>query len=214
MVIRACTRTDDVLRLIDAIAHQSRRPDEVVVIDSGSVSWVTTRLQEMHETGIKIVNGDPKQVTAPVTLKLIEIPQGQFQSSRALNQAIEETGGEFIAIISQDAKPADGQYLGHLADSLEEDENLAGVYGRQILDYQYYPLGDKDLSKTYPKDSRTQAPPDCCFDFFFAADLPDRRGRLTAEDGPRPGEGFRRERPEDCFAMLVSPRVDQDFDDR
>jgi rhamnosyltransferase len=104
----------------------------------------------------------PNPASIRIPFRLIEIPGSEFQSARALNQAITAARGSLVAILSQDALPADARYLEHLVAAMA-DPGVAGAYGRQVLGTEYHALGEKDLEKTYPPVSRTQVAPDCWF---------------------------------------------------
>jgi GT2 family glycosyltransferase len=166
LVVRACSRTGEVLRLLNSVGRQSRKPNEVVVIDSGSIQSVRDRLRDLRDQGIPVGSrhdqADNRGGGDPIPLKLIDIPQTEYQSARALNQAIAETNGALVGIISQDALPADERCLERLASAFETNE-VAGAYGRQILPSRCDPLGEKDLATSYPVESRLQVSPDCWF---------------------------------------------------
>lgn len=156
VVIRSNTREEALLRLIELLSMQTRLPDEIVVIDSGSADGIVARLRELHASGVRAESG------RTIPLRLIEIPQSSYQSARTLNQAIRISSGELIAIISQDAMPANSGYLLHLTSGFV-DPRIAGAYGRQIADIGDHPLGEKDHLKAYPPHSRIQYAPDCWF---------------------------------------------------
>jgi cellulose synthase/poly-beta-1,6-N-acetylglucosamine synthase-like glycosyltransferase len=137
-----------VLETIDALAGQSSRPLEIVVIDSGSSRSILAKLAGSSE--------------GPVPVRLIEIPAEEYQSARTLNRAIAEARGDLCAVLSQDALPADTLYLELLASGLA-DKRVAGSYARQIPRSPGDPLVEKDLLTSYPPESRLQAAPDCWF---------------------------------------------------
>ncbi len=147
VVIRSHTDSEEVLDLVAALRTQTIAPHEIVVIDSGSAEAIVQRLRECSPP-----------------LRLMIIPADAYQSARTLNQAIETTDSELIAVISQDALPTDDCYLEHLAAAFT-DPRIAGAYGRQIPHERSRrdPLIEKDLLKTYPPESRTQHAPDCWF---------------------------------------------------
>ncbi len=156
VIIRARSRNGDVLRLMNSLAGQSLLPHEVVLIDSGSAPDVLSTLRGWGSSGLAHQSG------ASIPVRLIEIPGHTYQSARALNHAIREATGDLMAIISQDALPANADYLLRLVEAMR-DPAIAGAYGRQILEKKYSPIGDKDLTKTYPPVSRIQHAPDCWF---------------------------------------------------
>lgn len=154
VAIRSYTRTDEVLRLIDSLIVQTLCPREIVVIDSGSAPRIIAALRRMGEQGAS--------PDGAVALRLIEIPNADFTSAGALNRAIEEARFELVAIVSQDAMPADAHYLERLAAAMAEPD-VAGAYGRQVLGDEYDALGEKDLATAYPPVSRVQGRGECWF---------------------------------------------------
>lgn len=161
-VIRSRSASGDVLEAVEALAAQTCPPDEFVVIDSGSAPLIRERLRAWAASGVprRVSAVDSGQSTIP--FRLIEIPAKTFQSARACNQAVAASRGRLVAILSQDALPADARYLEHLVAAMA-DPRVAGAYGRQVLGAEYHALGEKDLEKTYPPVSRTQTAPDCWF---------------------------------------------------
>jgi rhamnosyltransferase len=156
VVIRVCTSKDEIFRLLSALAGQTMKPVQVVLIDSGSAGWVVDGERKIQTSGLSCPDGS----TIPV--EFLQIDKSTYQSARSLNQAIAHATGELVAIISQDALPADNHYLESLITAFR-DPRVAGAYGRQILGDQYCPFGEKDLNKTYPPVSRIQTAPDCWF---------------------------------------------------
>jgi rhamnosyltransferase len=157
VVIRTYTRDEaEVGRLLTTLAEQTMQPWECVVIDSGSAPPVQHQLRRFQCSGIETSAG------RSIPLRLLEIPNQAYQSARALNGAIEAAQGELMAIISQDALPADAHYLERLAAAFD-NALVAGAYGRQMIPVAGYPLWEKDLAKTYPPQSRLQRQPDCWF---------------------------------------------------
>jgi rhamnosyltransferase len=157
VIIRSYTKTDEVFRLIDGLIQGRLKPQEFVVIDSGSADWVAEGLREYAAEGVETNEGDR------VPLVLIEIPNSEYSSSGSLNRAIRKSVGKYAAIVSQDAIPDDEHYLAALREAMDDGERICGAYGRQILTEKYYPLGEKDLSKTYPNIPKTQSAPDYWF---------------------------------------------------
>jgi len=156
VVIRTFTQGDEIFPLLTVLAAQSTPPWEFVVIDSGSALHVQARLRALHQDGVTTAAG------ATIPLRLLEIPQPAYQSARALNWAIAAAQGDLIAIISQDAVPAEAGYLASLAAAFDSDL-VAGAYGRQTVNVPGYPLCEKDLEQVYPSQSRVQRQPDCWF---------------------------------------------------
>lgn len=103
------------VEVLDAVlAQRTNWPFEVVVIDSGSK------------------DGTVERVRAYPQVKLIQIPPSEFGHGRSRNYAISQSSGEFVAVITHDAKPAGDQWLHDLVTCAETDPRIAGVFGRHI----------------------------------------------------------------------------------
>ena len=87
---------------------------QVIVVDSGST------------------DGSLEYVKTLKNINLIEIPNSEFQHGRTRNLAIEQSSGEFVAFLTQDAIPATKYWLYDLVVVLENNVAAAGVYGRHI----------------------------------------------------------------------------------
>jgi rhamnosyltransferase len=63
--------------------------------------------------------------------RLIEIAEGEFNHGLTRNRAIAEARGELVVILSQDAEPADDQWLMKLVSPFRHNPSLAGSFARQ-----------------------------------------------------------------------------------
>lgn len=99
--------------LLDAIAGQTLRPGEVIIVDSSSADG-TARIAQEHGAAV------------------LSIPQAEFDHGRTRTLAAERAGGEFLIFLTQDAMPADADCLRQLTASFELDPDIAAVYGRQL----------------------------------------------------------------------------------
>jgi len=86
---------------------------EVVVVDSGSKDG-TVELARRRGAAVH------------------QLSPGEFEHGATRNLAVSLTGGEYVAFIVQDALPLDERWLEAMVESLEGDERVAGVYGRQL----------------------------------------------------------------------------------
>lgn len=86
---------------------------EVLVVDSGS-SDGTLEVARKHSA------------------RVLGVPKSEFTHGGTRNRGISEARGEFVAMIVQDALPADENWLGKLVENLANDERVAGAYSRQI----------------------------------------------------------------------------------
>lgn len=87
------------------------RPVEILIVDSGSTDGTAEFLRRQ-----------------PV--RLIEIPNSQFNHGLTRNLGIREALGEIVVLTVQDARPADDLWMQRLVDALA-DLRVAGAYGRQ-----------------------------------------------------------------------------------
>ena len=88
-------------------------PYEVLCIDSGS-------RDETHEIIAK--HGARRIVIEPCT----------FNHGLTRNRGIEEIGTDLVALLVQDATPADGKWLASLVRGFERSDRVAGTWARQI----------------------------------------------------------------------------------
>jgi rhamnosyltransferase len=85
---------------------------EILVIDSGSTDGTAEFLRRQ-----------------PV--RLIEIANSEFNHGLTRNLGIREARGEIVVLATQDARPADGQWMQRLVDCFA-DPRVAATYSRQI----------------------------------------------------------------------------------
>ena len=86
---------------------------EVLVIDSGSTDGTAELARRYGAT-------------------VYEIPRCEFNHGATRNLGISLARGEYVALTVQDAVPLDERWLTTMVENLEQDERVAGVYGRQI----------------------------------------------------------------------------------
>jgi glycosyltransferase involved in cell wall biosynthesis len=100
--------------VLDAIARQRfDGPIEVVAIDSGSTDGTVELLQ-------------------PRVDKLLSIAPASFNHGLTRNAGIEESRGEFVVLLVQDAVPASDHWLTALIAPLIADSRVAGTFARQL----------------------------------------------------------------------------------
>ena len=102
----------------------SQRADfgyEVVVIDSGSTD-ATVGLARRYGASVH------------------RIDQNEFNHGATRNLGASLSRGRYVAFVVQDALPVDEGWLSAMVENLEEDETVAGVYGRQIPRPESSPL--------------------------------------------------------------------------
>ena len=105
---------------------------EIVLIDSGS-----------HDSSLEKFALIIKEARLP--LSVIKIDKSDFQHGATRNHAIENTSGEIICLITQDAVPDNENWLFELTDVFKNNLDLAGVFGRHKKHNDHPSLLDKDL---------------------------------------------------------------------
>lgn len=110
-------------RVVDEVLNQKTDFDyDLTIIDSGSTDGVIDAISKLGNSKIQI----------------IEISSEEFGHGRTRNEAIAQTTGQYIAVITQDASPASDYWLQNLVRDIERDSRIAGVFGRHLT----YPEAD------------------------------------------------------------------------
>lgn len=92
--------------------QQVDRAVEILIVDSGSTDGTAEFLRQQP-------------------IRLIEIPNSQFNHGLTRNLGIREALGDIVILTVQDARPADDLWMQRLVDAFA-DERVAGAYGRQM----------------------------------------------------------------------------------
>jgi rhamnosyltransferase len=87
---------------------------EILVVDSGST------------------DGTIEFLASQDGIRLVEIESHEFGHGKTRNLAVREARGEFVAMLTHDAKPADRNWLANLLVPFEKDSAVAGVFGRHL----------------------------------------------------------------------------------
>jgi len=125
---------------------------EIIVIDSGSTDGT-----------LDIIAGYP--------VKLVRIPPESFGHGRTRNLGASMAKGKILVFLSQDAVPADDNWLADLT-AVFSDPNVAGAYGRQLPDGSSTPIERFFVNYFYGGDPvvKNSLDPDNCLlcDMFFS----------------------------------------------
>tara|TARA_Y100000590_G_scaffold470467_1_gene665411 strand:+ start:6214 stop:7575 length:1362 start_codon:yes stop_codon:yes gene_type:complete len=135
IIVRTKNEEDWIGKCISAINKQSVSDFEIIVVDSGSTDN-TVKIAKSYES-----------------VKIIEIDK--YLPGYALNQGIKNSKGEFIVMLSAHCIPCDNNWLKTLIADLSND-NVAGVYGKQLPVAFSDPRDVRDLYITFGDDKRVQ----------------------------------------------------------
>ena len=114
--------------LLHRLKGQGRLPLEILVLDSGSRDGTRESLLQFPEVRLIELSGSP--------------------GPASWNRGCEEARGDLVVFLSQDALPANGDWLNHLAAPFEDD-SVAGVYGRQEASATSSPLWNFRMAKRF-----------------------------------------------------------------
>lgn len=111
-VLNGAELLDEVLSAVTAQVIDE--PFEVLVIDSGST------------------DGSLEIVAAHPGVRLIEIEKSEFGHGRTRNLGVQETSGELIAFLTQDATPASEHWLAEYRDAFQIAPNVGAAFGPHL----------------------------------------------------------------------------------
>jgi glycosyltransferase involved in cell wall biosynthesis len=112
VVIRTFNEERMIGRLMSGLAAQTVRPDQVVIVDSGSTDQ-TLQIASRH------------------TVEIHTITPAEFSFGRSLNRGIHAATGDIVVFASAHVYPVYDTWLEHLTRPLADPE-VAMAYGRQV----------------------------------------------------------------------------------
>ena len=138
VILPTLNAAGEIAALLAAFKDQTRPPDEILVVDSGSTDG-TAELARSHGA------------------RVISVPRDQFDHGGTRDAAQRQMTGEFVLFLTQDALPADERYIEHLLKPFA-DERIAAVSGRQLPHPDARPYVRAVQQYRYPAQSRTWGP--------------------------------------------------------
>ena len=104
---------------------------EIIIIDSESSDDSINQIQELFNN-------------SKIPFKLITINKIDFQHGRTRNQAIQQSSGDIILLLTQDSLPVRHNWLSTMVKAFE-DKSIAGVFGRHFAHENHPKLIQRDL---------------------------------------------------------------------
>jgi rhamnosyltransferase len=122
--------------LLDRLSAQTLRPRELLVVDSESTDDTVARVEAAGP------------VVADAGARVVTLPRRDFTHARSTNLGFREARGEVVAMLSQDALPADDDWLARLVAPL--DGTTVAAFSRQVPRPGAYPLERWQIEADYP----------------------------------------------------------------
>jgi len=134
VVIRAYNEAGHIGRLLHGLSAQTRRPDQVILVDSGSTDGTVDLAQASGVTDV------------------VRIAKEEFSFGRALNLGIAAAEGELVVIPSAHIYPVYDTWIENLTTPLADDR-WALAYGRQQGDHRTKFAEERLLERWFPATS-------------------------------------------------------------
>jgi len=113
LVIRCFNEEAHIGRLLSGVVRQTRPPDDIVIVDSGSSDATLA-------------------IASAFDVRIVTIAPEDFSFGRALNLGIAHSHGDLIVFASAHVYPIYDTWLERLLSPLDEDDRVALTYGRQV----------------------------------------------------------------------------------
>ncbi|MBB3607021.1 glycosyltransferase involved in cell wall biosynthesis [Mycolicibacterium sp. BK556] len=113
-VIRAYNESKHIGRLLKGLAQQTVKPDEIILVDSGSTD-------------------DTVAIAEAAGCRIVHIAKEEFSFGRALNRGCAAAEGDILLFASAHVYPVYNTYVEHIVNAFDR-RGVAIAYGRQVGD--------------------------------------------------------------------------------
>ena len=142
IIIRTKNEERWIVQCLKQIKNQTINNFEIVLVDNQSTDNTVKRAKSIFPE-----------------IKHIEIVD--FKPGLAINEGIRASSGEYIVILSAHCVPVNEYWLENLYKNIQ-DNDVAGVYGRQVPMKNSSSQDKRDLAVVFGRDKRVQRK-----DYFF-----------------------------------------------
>ena len=140
VIIPTLNAEKDLPELLSTLAAQTALPDEVIVIDSESEDQTAAVAEK---AGARVLN----------------VARKDFDHGKTRDRALQESKGDIVVFLTQDAVPANKTFLENLIRPLSE-EKVAVVTGRQLPKTNAFPMEKLVRWFNYPAESHIRSEKD------------------------------------------------------
>jgi len=152
------------------MSSESLKKCSIIIRTKNEERWISSCLSAVFDQTYKnieviIVDNESTDKTVERTKKFNNIKYvtiSKYLPGDALNKGIEVSTGDYVVCLSGHCIPVNKYWLEHLVSTLEENENYAGVYGRQEPMSFSTPSDKRDLLLVFGLDRKIQQ-----YDSFF-----------------------------------------------
>lgn len=142
IILRTKNEERWIAHCLDALFKQDYSDFEVILVDNNSTDHT-----------VKVANRFPLSKTINID---------KFLPGKALNEGIRASSGKFLVCLSAHCIPKENNWLSCLRRNFEDDDKVAGVYGRQLPLSFSNTIDKRDLLIVFGQDRRIQVK-----DYFF-----------------------------------------------
>lgn len=132
-VIRAYNEAAHIGRLLAGLGQQTIRPDEIIIVDSGSTD-------------------DTVAIAEAAGCTIVPISKSEFSFGRALNRGCAAASGDVLLFASAHVYPVYDTYVEHIVSAFDR-AGVAIAYGRQIGDERTKFSESRVMLKWFPTEN-------------------------------------------------------------
>jgi len=133
VVVRALDEARHIGRLLDGLSAQTVRPDEVILVDSGSTDATVS-------------------IAQAAGARVVRVARGEFSFGRALNRGAEAASGDVLLIVSAHVYPVGEDYVERMLGPFVRP-GVAIAYGRQVGDHRTKFSEHRIMQHWFPAES-------------------------------------------------------------